>query len=525
MIFIAFSELKREIVNPEVHTKDLSISELRVMLSNKLGDESTLEIKGFQLSAQNLYFLMDHYEKEEYRVFSDWVLSDSSLFLYLRDKELPQTFKVKNYEGHTLKTNYYKFLDNFLSPKLDKDLLSSISEGRLASLLNISELKTLLPEENKIEIDHKLASFIRSTIEEAKTDRGTTIERMFRLEFIMLINRLDESFYQVKILFLETVKTLIKDNSELSDKGFSSLKRIKLNSTHKKEVDLFLSRWKNSKISKGTKLKHLFRTPLFYAGLLVLIVLIYILVPKETVQPNQNRVAPFERTGLDSLTIDEIKNTDSLLGFNRDTLIAEIEEFNNLPLVDRYQMIDSEDTLKNDLARSLVISMVADYEIQKAQSNSPDCKPLSMGGKLKFQLDGVRNVNDMAAGVNHKIVNNTSYDLYILLFKNDPTEAVYGSFVPSKGELTFQLVQGMRLIIYSGRDLTRFNPLQNKNGGYGSIVEAKRIDSRFTAHFCELNQFNLQLMSRSWTAMRKGGLTIISDDNGPIRIKSDVFEK
>jgi hypothetical protein len=525
MIFIPFSKLKQELVNTEDDVYGVSMTELRIRLSDKIGQSKSIEIDGFHVSTQNLYFLMDLYEKEEYRVFSDWIITDEALFSYLRSKDLPKNFKVKSYEGHTLKESYNKFLTQFLNPKIEKELSDSIDKKDFKSLLKISKLKTLLPLKNKIEIDNQLTSCLRSIIEDEKHGAGKAKEQMLQPEFVQLINGLDDSFYQIKILFLEAIKGLIEKKDEFAALGLRSLKKLELNNAHKREVDLFISKWKSPKINKSTKASHLFRTPLFYVGLLVCAVLIYILIPKEVKQPNQNSDLPMNRTGLDSLTLDEIKNTDSLLGYKSDTLIKDNEEFNNVPVVERYQMIDSEDTLKNDLARSLAISMVADYEVQMAQNNSQDCNPLRMGEKTKFQMDGVMSLSYIIGGFDHKIENNSSYDLYILLFKNETSEAVYGSFVPVNGDLICQFVKGMRMIIYSGRDLTRFNPLQKKNGGYGSIVDAKRIDKRLTAHFCELNQFNLQLMSKSWVAMKNGRVTVISDDNGPIHVKSDAFEE
>lgn len=523
MIFFSYGELKKAIEGDAKKGAELHPSDLKVLFSKKIGEAGNFSIKDRKISTQELFFLLDQYEIEENRVFSDWILTDQTLIAFLYDLELPKHFEVKKHKGHFLEEKYFLFVAQFLFPKLDAALTQGIKNQDGHQLIRLAELMQILPKKDKDELQRKLSIYLDSIIKGSKNNESEAKDNLLQLETVVLLNSLGESYYAMKVSFLGAVKTLINEDPELSLRATRVLKKLKLHDAHKKEVEVFLSKLTNTKQKRGAAIPHFLRTPLFYIGVLILAVLIYVLVPKEVVRPTQSSGLPKNRTGLDSLSLDEVKSADSLLGFKGDSVIVDNEEFKTVPLVDQYQMIDSDDTLKNELARALSISMAADYKIQKDQNDSQDCEPMRMGDKNRFQMKGVQNLDNIKGGFNHRIDNKSPYDLYILIFENIQGGKVYGSFIPSKGELKLELQERMRMIIYSGKDLTKFNPLRHKNGGYGSIVYAKRIDERFVAHFCTLNEYNLQLMSKSWSATKKGRKTTVSSNGGPIKFTSDAF--
>lgn len=525
MIFFSFAELKREIEDYRKQGKKLTAEYLKELFSQKIGGADLLAVSERNVTPQELFFLLDQYEVEENRVFSDWVLTDQTLLSFLRDQELPGNTEVQKHEGHFLQEKYHLFVAQFLYPKLIERTQNAIKDEDQYSLTQLSELKHLLPEESKLKVDNLIDGYIQSIINDAKSNKKRAKEKLLQSGSVLLLNSLGEHFYPSKVQFVDSLKDIIEKEQDLSQKAIIAVKRVNLHDAHKKEVLSFLSGLSNTYRKGGVSAPKLLRTPLFYLGLLIVALLVYILLPKSMVKPVQTSGLPLNRTGLDSLSLDEIKSADSLLGYKSYSIITDNEEFRSVPLIDQYQMIDGEDTLKNDLARALSISMAADYKIQKDQGDSQNCSPLSMGERKGFQMEGVKNIEVLPKGFAHRMKNSSAYDLYILLFENEVGGNVYGSFIPSKGEVKFELNKGLRLVVYSGKDFTKFNPLQHKNGGYGSVVYAKQIDDRFIAHFCTLNQYNLQLMSKSWRAVKHGEETVVKAENGPIQLVSKAFEE
>lgn len=525
MKFIDLLELEKAIGLDLGKRSDDFIEDLRKRYAAVFNNSKEHLVNGQTYTLQEVYFLLDLYEKEENRVFSQWVKSDDVLFSFLRNDDYAGASKTKKHDGHLLQEKYYKFVSNFLFSKLSTCIDKSCSNANVKSLMVELDLTKVLPAKNRIEAQQKIVTYIDDVIKNAQTGDQKYIDVLFLPEITLLINELDETFYALKVSFIDSVKSIIIRNKEHSVIAFKRLRQLDLHSAHRKEVNQFIHQQSNLKNRKGSlSLTFLLRTPLFYAGVLVLSILIYLLIPKEIVKPKKHSGTPQMRTGLDSLSLGEIHGADTLLGYKEDSSLTDLEDQLVPNVIENYQVIESDDTLINELAQALSKSMAADYQIQETQEDSEDCQPLKLSQKEAFQMEGVKSTNSLVGEHQHQLENSTSYDMYILLFENRVNGNVFGSFLPAGGKLNFSYNEGMRMMIYSGKELTEFNPLLQKNGGYGSVVFSKRIDQRFTAHFCELNVYNLQLMSKSWVAKGSGRFTKIYDDGGPLKLESNTFE-
>lgn len=524
MRFVSLNTLKTFLGVNKGNVEKSLMEDLRSSYANRFQSQKDLMINGRAVTPQEVYFLFDLYEKEENRVFSDWVESDEMLHSFLKRDSISKLSKVQLHEGHFLEEKYKDFLAHFLYPLLKREIDTSISKEDMVSMLVHLEISNLLPASKKVELQRRFLVFVNEAMEEASKGSSKATDTLLSSEFTLLVNGLDDTYYAVKVSFIENVKALIENNTELLGKAVKRLKQLELHKSHREEVDAFLVQQTTlGKRNRKVKVGLLLRTPLFYAGLLVILVLIYIWVPKNPSKPLLTGGKPQKRTGLDSLSLAEINGADTLLGYKEDSTVFEVEHQPVSTQTNKYQVIDSKDTLKNKLALALSRSMAADYQIQENQNDTKDCKPLKLAQKEGFQFDGVESLENLIVGNRHLIENETQFDLYILMFENTENGAVYGSFIPAKGKMNFKYLEGMRMVVYSGKELTRFNPLLHKNGGYGSVVYAKRIDERFTAHFCEMNMFNLQLMSKSYLATEKGYKTTVKTNGGPIQLTSDVF--
>tara|TARA_B100000508_G_scaffold141092_1_gene146399 strand:- start:58224 stop:59786 length:1563 start_codon:yes stop_codon:yes gene_type:complete len=518
MKFFSLSELKNNISSGlDSHESDF-FKALRKEYARLFESSPGLKIDDREVTEQELFFLIDLYEKEENQVFSSWVEADETLLSFLKNKRIRKIKPVDLHEGHLLQEKYQVFLGHFLYSELTHKVKEAIETEDLFSMVLYTELSKILTEKKRIDVQRPFQEYIEGALK-------SNNKLVFSEEFIGLLNLLDDNYYSLKISYVDYIKTKVKKDNELWGEGIKRLKQLKLHKQHKVEVANLINTL-SEKPNKNSSIRvfQLLRTPLFYAGLLIIAVLVYILIPKEAVKPPIKSGVPQNRTGLDSLTLAEIEGTDTLLGYKEDSVLQDLEKFAPPPdVVDAFQVVDGEDTLKNQLVKALTRSMVADYNIQDKQQDSESCNSLSISEKEGFQMKGVLDLDDFYGGFDHLLINKTEYDLYIILFENESSGDAYGSFVPANGKIRFEYKKNMRLTVYSGRDLTKFNPLLHKNGGYGSVQYAKEIDDRFTAHFCELNMYNLQLMGKTWTAKSHGSKSTISNQNGPILFESDAF--
>ena len=55
--------------------------------------------------------------------------------------------------------------------------------------------------------------------------------------------------------------------------------------------------------------------------------------------------------------------------------------------------------------------------------------------------------------------------------------------VSAGSKIELKIVKTWRVIFYTGKEFTKFNPLKISNSGYGRLEDAKKIDKSFTTHF------------------------------------------
>jgi hypothetical protein len=233
------------------------------------------------------------------------------------------------------------------------------------------DLTKVLPIKNRVEAQQKIVSYIDGVILITQSEDQKDIDVLLSPEITSLINELDETFYALKVSFIDSVKNLIYHYKELSGRICKRLRQLDLHAAHRKEVNRFIYQQNNSKRQKGSlSLSFLLRTPLFYAGVLVLTILIYLLIPKEIVKPKKHSGTPQARTGLDSLSLGEIQGTDTLLGYKEDSSLTDVESQIIPNRIENYQVVESDDTLRNELAQALSKSMAADFQIQKTQGDT-----------------------------------------------------------------------------------------------------------------------------------------------------------
>lgn len=527
MKFVSLEELvKRAKIQAEGINEE-TLEKLSEVYDKELATSHKIDFSDNELSAQEVYFLLDLYQEQQNRVFSGWVIADSLLYSFLRYEKLDNLKgNVRTYNGHTLENQYKAFLGHFLREPLKKAIESSYEKDSLHGLIMAVKVTSLLPDNERVSQQRKVSNYIDHQLKESESSESCR-KRLLSNEMVDLLNHLDDNYYATRIAYIDTLKHLLEIDLVVFEKVAACLKKLALNAAHEDEVKSFIAKRRNkTSTTRNVTLTSLFRNPLFYMGLLIIAVLVYILIPKDTSRPKVADGELIKRSGLDSLTIDDIKQTDTLLGYQEDSTNVDIEgQGIPNPSVNAMQIIDTEDTIRNEIAAALTRSMVADYQIQEKQADTKDCMPMPNSERQKFQMNGVKGVDELSGGSFHIIRNESSLDVYMLIFENKKGGEIFGSFIPANGKLKFNLQKGLRLVLYSGRVFTRFNPLLQKNGGYGSVMEAKKIDDRFTAHFCELNIYDLQLMSKSWVAVKRGRETKISNRGGVVSVESDSFKE
>lgn len=502
-----------------------TIELLKEEISKRIPLGHEREVNTVSFSASELMMLLDLYTSSENRIFSDWVDADEELsaFLYGGISKV-KSGSVKQYDGHTLQQRYKQFLTLFLSAAIRGAIDEAIKENNKRDIFKALKLSNLISNEERILLQHKVVDYLRRSFDGVRNDDHER-KSLLSKETVQILNQLDDSYYAVRLEYIDWAREIL--GQESLGKIVPLLRRLNLSTAHSQELEQAIKKLEETKYSKrNVQLKSLLTTPLFYVGLLVLAVIIYLFLPK----PTNKTVVPdgllVNRSGLDSLNQSEIQRADTLLGYKNDTTSLHIEGINNqVNTVTNLQVVDVEDSLVNILATTLLKSMRVDYAIQNQQNDSRDCQPMTAAERTSFQMKGVKDISMLTSGYMHTISNESNDEVYILTFENRRTGEVYGAYIPSKGRINLRLSLGTHLVIYSGKDLTRFNPLMHKNGGYGSLEKAKKIDGRFTAHFCEFSIQNELLLNRCWVADRKGSHTTFQTHGGELSLKSDAFSK
>lgn len=514
---------------------DLSIEKLDGENLNRLKEKAedyfkshnSLQCGNQSFSMTDVFALIDSLRNPTTVVFHDWIKSDNVIFKFLEanpdNLNFQKTVSNKKYRGHALEKQYYSFLTPYLIKILENKVSQSIANSDFEKLRFYIQYSCFLEVSKKIaiqqEVDKELRGFFSSVINE---ESSSEINLLSSLNLVDTLNLLDKQFYALRVLYIDTLKTLMTQE-EIDPMSFKMLtraiSRVDLNSSHKNQVDAFLQKGKTSFQQKQRNTifnKALLRNPLIYLGFLGIIILILLIYPINT---NNTNVTSNEKiSGLDSLSKDEIKTTDSLLAFKDDSTLFETDDMNVPVALPDYILSDNTDEIENTEVLKLYESMLNDYEIQ--QNNfSVGCDPLEESKRKEFNYTGVREIE--RDFVNHELINDSDQDCYILYFKNEDTDLVYGEFIPAGNSIEMKLVKNWRIVFYTGTTFTLFNPLKTSNNGYGNLDDAKKIDKFFTAHFCEMNYSNFRVLSKIYTVVSIGETTRLrNNSNGSLEVES-----
>lgn len=531
---------------------DLSIEKLDDETLNQLQEKAEKYFKsndllkcGYQaFSMTDVFALIDSLKNPTSIVFHDWIKSDDAINKILQanpeNLNFHEVVSNKKYRGHALEKQFYSFLTPYLLKFLEDKITESLARSDFEMLRFYIQYSNFLEESKKTalqqDVDKELRKLFLSINEidfvdqeslskkaSSKWEKSSReINLLSSLNLVDILNLLDKQFYALRVLYIDTVKTLMPQPG-IDPRSFKMLSRaisgVDLNSSHKSQVDLFLQKGKTSFQQKQRNTvfnKALFRNPLIYlafAGIIILILLILPLNLNNANPPKNEKIS-----GLDSLSKDEVKKTDSLLAFKEDSTLFETDDMKVPAALPDFILSDNTSEINNTVALKLYESMLNDYEIQ--QNNiSGSCDPLEESKSKEFNYQGVDEIDRDFE--NHKFINDSEQDCYILYFKNEDAGAVYGEFVPSGNSIEMKIVKNWRVIFYTGKDFTPFNPLKISNNGYGNLDDAKKIDKSFTAHFCEMNYSNFRVLSKIYSVVYMGKTTRLStNSNGSLEIES-----
>jgi hypothetical protein len=527
---------------------DLSIEKLDDEALNELRNKAELFFKSNEalkcdnqsLSMTDVFAIIDSLKSASTIVFHDWIKSDKAISIFLRanEKELDfqETVSNQKYVGHALEKQFYSFLTPYLRPIIEKEITELIGREDFEKLRFYLQFSIFIEESKKIEAQQAVDRHLRSTFsrilsrfnESNEELNSEEMKLLTSLELVDLLNILDKQFYALRVKYVDTVKRLLvhPDIEPAAYKGLSrAVNSVELNNSHKPQVESFLQQGK-SKVYKTQKTsyfnKGLLRNPLTYLGFVVIIILVVLIFPfdfKQKEKPSNQKIS-----GIDSLSQEELKTTDSLLGFKNDSALFQTNDMIVPEALPDYILSDNSGDIQNKTIVGLYESMLKDYEIQQ-NNYAGNCDPLQ-GEKLEaFNYDEVGNIQKQ--NLNHKVFNESNQDCYMMIFENKPGGSALGVFLAAGDSVKIKAVKNWRVIFYTGKDFTKFNPLKTSNNGYGNLEDAKKIDKTFTAHFCKMNYSNFRVLSKIYNISSVGNTTrLINNSSGALEVQSErIIEK
>ncbi|MGM0478864.1 MAG: hypothetical protein ACQERC_06545 [Bacteroidota bacterium] len=510
-------------------SRDDAIADLRAAASDYFQRRQTLEVDGVVVEEGELAMFLVTHEDPEKVVFNEWVCQDATLYEYIvrgEDSLTGKDVQFNRHEGHTLESAYKSYLTPFLSALIQNGRRKWNLEQSLSALIIHARAVDLVAADVRGGMYGDLVQTV--PIDAAGKKEWQWIEE--QLENGMLIdflNALDNEVYSAKIKLVERVKRTISSESNLlrRRKMMQELLRLRLNKNHKDQLEL----WAASNYSPESGRAALNgRNPLVYGVGLTLFVIVglFFWYPRESENqhtPDENSANANRVSGLDSLDQEGIRTADSLLGYQSDT--TEDYEYEGLPVYNpvKNTMIRADLDIENECIQQLRESMLNDYEIRSAFSS--DCQAMKKSALHSFQFDSVR-PSDALRGDEHEVHNDSEKDVFVLQYEPRKEGAVWGAFFPAGTKRTIQLREGHHILLYTGNDLARFNPVKFKNQGYGNVDDARKITAQFTAHFCEFDLFDVQLLNRIYKVENTTGLTTLaSEANGLVTVRSAAIKR
>jgi hypothetical protein len=518
---------------------DVGLAQLKEEAEIYFKKKDSLICENQALSMTEVFALIDSLKNSSTIVFHDWIQRDKAISKILRDHRenlnLQERVSHKKYIGHALEKGFYSFLTPFLFPLLEREVAESIDRKDFERLRFYLQYSDFLEESKKItlqqEVDGQLRSiFLEIIADFRKRDESKSndkkIKSLVSLNLVDVLNLMDKQFYSLRITYIDTIKGIMvqpdvePDIFKLMSRAISS---VELSSSHKSQVESFLQKGKTNVYRKQRTTvfnKALLRNPLTYLGFVVIIILALFILPFDF--KNKELTKNQRITGLDSLSQDEVKQTDSLLAFNEDSVLFETDDMKVPRVLPDFILSDNSSDIKNGTVGNIYESMLNDYEIQQ-KNDDTDCDPLKEKELKDFNYKSVDEIQTQFT--NHKLINNSSQDCYFMIFDNKEEGAVFGGFVLAGSSIELKIVKSWRVIFYTGKGFTKFNPLKISNNGYGNLDNAKKIDKTFTTHFCEMNYSNFRVLSKIYDVVSIGEKTrLMNGPNGAIDIQSNSIK-
>lgn len=552
MKFVYYRSLAKSLnVNVEKLDKN-AISQINAAAESYFKSNESLICDNQKLSKTDVFEKLDSFNNPSAVVFHDWIKTDKAISVLLQNDSESFGFhdKITNekYKGHALEKQFYSFLTPFIFSILEKEVLNSLANKDFVKLRFFIQYADLIEETKKISLQQEVNSQLRpmfstllsefgkngfgekevsqKKVTETWNKNSELVKLLTSRDLVDILNLLDKQFYALRVSYIDMIKeVLVHPNIETATfkKISQEVNRLELNDAHKSQVKSFTHQSKSQLYQKQRTTvfnKALLRNPLVYTAALVIIVVVLLAVPfdfKKNDSPKKEKIS-----GLDSLSIDEVKKTDSLLAYKKDSTLFETDDMTVPVALPDYILSDNSSEIKNETANVLYESMMNDYKIQQNNIGS-NCKPLESYDLKKFNYENVKTLENQFS--NHDFINESIEGCYILLFENKKDGAAFGKYVPSGGSTEMKIVKNWRVIFYSGKDFTSFNPLKISNNGYGNLEDAKKIDETFNTHFCQMDYSNFRILSKIYHVASIGKTTrLINNKNGALELSSSSIK-
>jgi hypothetical protein len=255
-----------------------------------------------------------------------------SEYLISNGEKLSLREEVVLRKDHQLFEAYQNFLDRYLTPILTNKIAESLKGKDLFALGNHLLFSSLLTEKTRIACQQTTVAYLRQLLTQLKVRQGVDLQDQLKLvfsyEFVNVLNALDEYFYSDSIAYIDTAKLIVQKN-DLSplilDKIKSAISNVRLNKKHFEQVqdfcnsDVFNARRKTPR----SNLNDFVRSPLFFVAVIAIVINFIFFYPMGEEVEEKNAIE--ETTGIDGLSDEELKKVDTLLGYQRDSLIEPVE--------------------------------------------------------------------------------------------------------------------------------------------------------------------------------------------------------
>jgi len=316
MRFIAYRELVKVLGVANENDEELDYQELIKAAEDKLTDVKHFTISGAELNQTELFHLISLYNQKENKVFSDWVLSDEVLLSFLDDRKNQQFGKVKTYKNHLLEDKYKMFIRPFLLDKLSEATRLSTQKGSFKQMTLYLELSSLLPQEEKFIVQHSVANYIEDKLAFDYQEEQARTNHVMSKDYVAVIEKLDDSFYALKVTFTGILKDQFEKGSINRSKAKAFWEQLGLNKAHLAELENYMDKRQDTfQNAKPRSFRSFIKYPVFIFSVLVAVVLTLFFLLGNGKQVKEVRNDQQNRTGLDSLSKDEAFMADTILGY------------------------------------------------------------------------------------------------------------------------------------------------------------------------------------------------------------------